>query len=214
VKCLELKWLGHASWKIKTAGKIIYVDPYEGVYDEEADVILSSHSHQDHCHAGKVEMIKGTKTEIIAPQDCGDKLNTSVKSLKPGEKVKLGEVKIKAVEAYNYKRFRSPGVPFHPKGLGVGYLLKSEGKTVYHTGDTDFIDEMKDLKDIDLLLIVSGGTYTMDNKDAADAAMAINPKVAIPQHIWDTDPMEFKEKVESDSSVTVKVLKSGDTFTL
>jgi L-ascorbate metabolism protein UlaG (beta-lactamase superfamily) len=214
VNCLELKWLGHASWKIKTAGKIIYVDPYEGVYDEEADVILSSHSHQDHCHAGKVNLIKGPKTEIIAPQDCGDKLNTSVKSLKPGEKVKLGDVKIKAVEAYNYKRFRSPGVPFHPKGLGVGYLIKSEGKTVYHTGDTDFIDEMKDLKDIDLLLIVSGGTYTMDNKDAADAAMAINPKVAIPQHIWDTDPTEFKEIVESNSSVIVKVLKPNDIYTL
>jgi L-ascorbate metabolism protein UlaG (beta-lactamase superfamily) len=211
---LELKWLGHASWKIKTAGKIIYVDPYEGVYDEEADVILSSHSHQDHCHAGKVNLIKGPKTEIIAPQDCGDKLNTSVKSLKPGEKVKLGDVKIKSVEAYNYKRFRSPGVPFHPKGLGVGYLIKSEGKTVYHTGDTDFIDEMKVLKDIDLLLIVSGGTYTMDNKDAADAAMAINPKVAIPQHIWDTDPTEFQEIVESNSNVMVKVLKPNDIYTL
>ena len=39
---MELKWLGHASWKIKTGGKTIYIDPYEGEYDEKADLVLST----------------------------------------------------------------------------------------------------------------------------------------------------------------------------
>jgi L-ascorbate metabolism protein UlaG (beta-lactamase superfamily) len=73
---------------------------------------------------------------------------------------------------------------------------------------------MDKIEDIDLLLIPSGGTYTMDNQDAAEATVAIHPKRAIPMHIWDTDPGEFKRKVESVSEVRVVVLKPGDTYDL
>jgi len=112
------------------------------------------------------------------------------------------------------KRFRSPGMPFHPKGLGVGYLIKAEGKKVYHVGDSDYIPEMDELKDVDVLLIPAGGTYTMDAEDAAEATIAINPKIAVPVHIWDTDPGEYKKKVEAASDVKVLILKPGDTFDL
>jgi L-ascorbate metabolism protein UlaG (beta-lactamase superfamily) len=209
---MKLKWLGHASWKLKAGGKTIYIDPYQGDYDEEADVILASHSHTDHCEPDKVKAVKGEDTVIVAPEDCSTKIGAPVRSLKPGEKATFGEVTVEAVEAYNVKRFRSPGVPFHPKGLGVGYLIKSEGKTVYHVGDSDFIPEMKALEGVDLLLIPSGGTYTMDNEDAAEATVAMRPKAAIPMHIWDTDPGEFKQKVESVSDVKVVVLRPGDSY--
>lgn len=209
---MKLKWLGHASWKLKAGGKTIYIDPYQGEYDEEADLILSSHSHTDHCEPSKVNMVKGEETVIIAPADCAEKIGAPVKSLEPGEKATYGEVTIEAVEAYNYKRFRSPGNPFHPKGLGVGYLVRAEGKTVYHVGDSDFIPEMKEIKDVDLLLIPSGGTYTMDNEDAAEAVVAMHPKVAVPMHIWDTNPGELKRKVESVSDVKVHIMKAGDTY--
>lgn len=209
---LKLKWLGHASWKITTDDKVIYVDPYQGEYDEEADIILASHSHQDHFDPKKVKLIRGEKTVVIAPPDVASKVNYPVKSLKPNEEAAFGKVKIQAVEAYNYKRFRSPGNPFHPKGFGVGYLIKAEGKVVYHAGDTDFIPEMKELKDLDLVLIPSGGTYTMDNAEAAQAVIAMHPKIAIPMHIWDTNPGEFKRMVESESDIKVSVLRPGETF--
>ncbi len=211
---MKLKWLGHASWKLKAGGKTLYLDPYQGDYDEEADVILASHSHTDHCEPDKVKAVKGEGTVIVAPEDCAAKIGAPVRSLKPGEKAAFGEVTVEAVEAYNVKRFRSPGVPFHPKGLGVGYLIKSEGKTVYHVGDSDFIPEMKDLEGVDLLLIPSGGTYTMDNEDAAEATVAMKPKTAIPMHIWDTDPGDYKKKVESVSDVKVVVLRPGDSYEL
>jgi L-ascorbate metabolism protein UlaG (beta-lactamase superfamily) len=150
----------------------------------------------------------------VAPEDCASKIGSSVESLKPGEKFTLGQIEIEAVEAYNTKRFRSPGVPFHPKGLGVGYLIKIDEKTVYHVGDSDFIPEMKEIKGVDLLLIPSGGTYTMDNEDAAEAAIAIHPKKVIPMHIWDTDPGVFKKNVEAVSDVQVVTLRPGDTFDL
>jgi len=118
------------------------------------------------------------------------------------------------VEAYNFKRFRNPGEPYHPKGLGVGYLVFAEGKTIYHVGDSDFIEEMKDLSGIDVMLVPSGGTYTMDCPDAVEAAMAINPVLAIPMHIWDTDPNEFKAQVESACDTKVKTMKPGETLSL
>lgn len=211
---MKLKWLGHASWKIKAGGKTIYIDPYEGDYDEKADIILASHSHTDHCEPSKVKEATGDGTVVVAPADCAEKIGAPVRSLKPGEKAEFGEVTVKAVEAYNVKRFRSPGVPFHPKGLGVGYIVKAEGKKVYHVGDSDYIPEMDGLKDIDVLLIPSGGTYTMDAEDAAEATVAINPKIAVPVHIWDTDPGEYKKKVEAASGVKVMILKPGDTFDL
>ena len=209
---MKLKWLGHASWKLKTGGKTIYIDPYEGDYDEKADIILASHSHTDHCEPSKVKEATGDGTVVVAPADCAEKIGAPVRSLKPGEKAEFGEVIVKAVEAYNVKRFRSPGMPFHPKGLGVGYLVKAEGKKVYHVGDSDYIPEMDELKDVDVLLIPSGGTYTMDAEDAAEATVAINPKIAVPVHIWDTDPGEYKKKVEAASGVKVMILKPGDTF--
>jgi L-ascorbate metabolism protein UlaG (beta-lactamase superfamily) len=209
---MKLEWLGHASWKLKAGDKTIYIDPYQGVYDEEADLILSTHSHMDHCDPSKVNAVKGEDAVVVAPADCAAKIGSPVKSLKPGEKATFGDIEVEAVEAYNVKRFRSPGVPFHPKGLGVGYLIKAEGKTIYHVGDSDFIEEMKRVKGIDVMLIPSGGTYTMDSEDAAEAAVAVHPKVVIPMHIWDTDPGEFKKKVESVSDVSVVVLKAGDTY--
>jgi len=211
---LEIKWLGHASWKIKTGGKVIYIDPYEGSYDEKADLVLSTHHHDDHCKPDKVMQARADKTVIVAPPECGKKLGVPVKSLKPGEKTTVGPVTVEAVEAYNYKRFRSPGNPFHPRGVGVGYLVKAEGKTVYHAGDTDFVEEMKKLKGVDLALMPSGGTYTMDAPEAAEATIAFNPKQAVPMHIWDTDPAAYKKKVEAGSSTKVQIMKPGDTLKL
>jgi len=207
---ISIKWLAHASFQIKTEGKTIYVDPYEGEYSEKADLILVTHSHTDHCDPSKIGKVLKEDTVIIAPEDCVSKIGGSVKTLKPGEETTVGNIRVRAVEAYNYKRFRSPGIPYHPKGFGVGYLIMAEGKTLYHAGDTDFIPEMRQLDHMDVALLPSGGTYTMDNVEAAEAAVAIKPKTVIPMHRWDTNPEEFKKKVEADSNIKVVVLREGE----
>ena len=211
---MELKWLGHASWKLKTGGKIIYIDPYEGEYDEPADIILSTHHHDDHCKPDKIAMIKTDDTKIIAPEQCGEKLGTEVHSLKPGDSTRIGDIGIRAVEAYNFKRFRTPDQPFHPKGIGVGYIVFAEGKSIYHVGDSDFVEEMKDLTGIDLMLVPSGGIYTMDCAEAVEAAATINPVAAIPMHVWDTDPHEFKNQLEAVCDTKVTIMKPGETLSL
>jgi L-ascorbate metabolism protein UlaG (beta-lactamase superfamily) len=209
---ISVKWLGHASFEIKAGNKTIYIDPYEGEYKERADLLLISHSHDDHCNPLKIKKIIDENTLVIAPADCVSKIGGKVKSLKPEERVFVEDIKVEAVEAYNYKRFRSPGHPFHPKGFGVGYHVTIGKKTIYHAGDTDFIPEMRNLRNVYLALLPSGGTYTMDNLEAAEAALAIKPKFVIPMHRWNTNPNEFKKDVEAKSTIKVILLNPGEEF--
>jgi len=210
---VTLKWLAHAGFQIKAEGKTIYIDleKYDE-FSEKADLILVTHSHTDHCDPAQIEKARKPNTVVIAPADCVSKIGGKVKTLKAGGEAKVGNIKVKAVEAYNIKRFRSPGTPFHPKGLGVGYLITAESKTIYHAGDTDFIPEMRQLGNVDVALLPSGDTYTMDNADAAEAALAFKPKAVIPMHRWSTNSMELKNRVESKSSIKVVLLKEGEEY--
>jgi L-ascorbate metabolism protein UlaG (beta-lactamase superfamily) len=208
-----VKWLAHASFQISSSGKVVYVDLEEyGKPVDKADMVLVTHSHTDHCDPAKIKQVRKDDTVVIAPADCVSKIGGAVKTLKPGEETTVNGAKVRAVEAYNYKRFRSPGNPYHPKGFGVGYLITLEGKTIYHAGDTDFIPEMRQLGNIDVALLPSGGTYTMDNEEAALAAIAINPKVVIPMHRWDTNPEELKKRVEANSKIKVLLLKEDEEY--
>jgi L-ascorbate metabolism protein UlaG (beta-lactamase superfamily) len=211
---IVVKWLGHASFIVKAEGQTIYIDPYEGEYHEKANLVLVTHSHHDHCDSSQISKIRGNHTIIVAPADCASTIGGQVRTLKPGEKATFGPIAVTATAAYNSKRFRSPGNPYHPKGFGVGYLITAGGKTVYHAGDTDRIPEMDQLGKVDLALLPSGGTYTMDNNDAVEAALAITPKVVIPMHRWDTDPAEFKKGVKAKSTIKVVTLNPGAEFKL
>ena len=209
-----MKWLGHASFQIVVNEKIIYIDPYEGDYTDKADILFISHDHHDHCDPSKIELIRKDDTVVIGPSGCAEKVQGKVKILKPGEKVTAEGVHVEAVHAYNVKRFRSAGIPFHPKGSGLGFLITIEGKTVYFAGDTDFVPEMKDLKKVDLALVPVGGTYTMDLPDAVEAVQAIRPEAVIPMHRLGVDLTEFKKQVESSSNTKVILLNPNEYYEL
>lgn len=210
-----IKYLAHACFQIRAEDKIVYVDLEEyGKASEMADLILVTHSHTDHCDPFKISKLRKADTIVIAPSECVSKIGENVKTLKPGEEMTIDGIKVRAVDAYNYKRFRSPGNPFHPKGLGVGYLITVEGKTIYHAGDTDFIPEMREFGRVDVALLPTGDTYTMDNAEAALAAEAISPKTVIPMHRWNTDPEEFKKKVEANSKVKVQIMQEDEEYTI
>jgi len=208
-----IKYLAHASFQIAGGGKNIYVDLEK--YSEpaqKADLILVTHSHTDHCDPAKIEQVRTKDTIVVAPQDCVSKIGGTVRVLEPGDETTVDGIQVRAVDAYNVKRFRSPGKPYHPKDFGVGYLITLEGKTIYHAGDTDLIPEMRELGDIDVALLPSGDTYTMDNAEAAEAARIIHPQAVIPMHRWKTDPAEFRKKVESDSDIKVILLREGEEY--
>lgn len=212
---MMLKWLGHASFLLETRGKKIYIDPYVGDYDVKADAVLISHGHGDHCDLEKLAMVRTPETVIYTSEACAEGIPPgNVVTMSPGEKKSFHGIVIHAVEAYNFKRFRSPGVPYHPEGTQVAFIVESEGKRVYHAGDSDYLPSMNELEDITLALLPIMGRAVMDVDEAVEAAIGIKPEMVMPIHWRDSDPEEFKAKVEARSDLKVILMQDGETLTL
>jgi len=222
---ITIRYLAHASFQIKTEDQNIYIDPSTkntGLKKdafEPADLILVTHGHQDHFDKDLIKKIRKMGSPVIAPLNLKKEIKGGIVwDLSPGQFMKMitSDGTIWATEAYNVKRFRPNGEPFHPKGFGVGFLLKIGEKRIYHAGDTDLIPEMEKLVDVgvDVALLPSGDTYTMDINEAAEAVLTIKPKIAIPMHLKGADPIAFKEKVESQSDTKVVILSEGEEYTL
>ncbi len=205
----QIHWLGHDAFRID-GPETIYLDPYElGEGNPEADVIFISHDHHDHCSPEDVTKIQGDKTTIVTIAAAAKKLTGDVRIVEPGDTVEVRGIEVEAVPAYNVNKFRSPGVPFHPKEAGhVGFVITLEGKRIYHAGDTDLIPEMADLRGIDVALLPVSGTYVMTAEEAVQAAEAIQPKVVIPMHVGrGIGSLESAETFREKAPVDVVVLE-------
>ena len=177
-----LTWLGHASFRLERAGVVVYFDPWKVEGEpRDADLILISHPHFDHLSAPDVIKVAKPDAEIVAVEDCVQPLkdggvSAPIRAVKPGEKAEVKGIPLEAVPAYNSDK------EFHPKENNwVGFILELEGVRFYHAGDTDHIPEMSGFK-TDVALLPVSGTYVMTAEQAADAAKAIQPKVAVPMH--------------------------------
>lgn len=195
----NIHWLGHDSFRIDGKGAVIYIDPYRLKGGPKADLILVTHEHGDHASPEDVAKIRKADTVIVAPAAAAAKLSGEIKTVAPGQELTVKGVAIRTVPAYNLTKFRSPGVPYHPKEAGhVGYVLLVDGVRIYHAGDTDHIPEMAGLAP-DVALLPVSGTYVMTAEEAVEAAAAIRPRVAIPMHVGESigtldDAARFKAK--------------------
>lgn len=198
----DIHWLGHDTFKI-SGQKIIYTDPFKIKKSDVADIILITHEHHDHCSPEDIKKIQGPKTVIISSADCAAKLTGNVKTAKPGERFNIDGIEIEAVPAYNTNK------NFHTKERGwVGYIFKVNNIRIYLAGDTDRISEMKSFKNIDVALLPVSGTYVMTAEEAVNAALDINPKIAIPMHYGSivgssSDAKKFADGLKGKISVVI-----------
>ena len=178
----KISWFGHASMLLKSGGKnIYYIDPFkfENRAKEKADIIFITHAHSDHCSSEDVSKILKPSTKIFASQGCHEVLGREVILTEPNKSYMHEGLKFETIPAYNTHPQRTA----HPRSNNwVGYILELGGKRVYHAGDTDFIPEMKNLKNIDIAMLPMGNKYTMDVNEAILAANQIKAKVTIPIH--------------------------------
>ena len=207
---VEINWLGHDGFKINNS-KAIYIDPFKIKESEKADLILITHEHYDHLSLDDINKIYYNGTIIIAGEICKNNLGNfkDVKYVKPGDKLKIENVEIEAVYAYNINKFRSPGILYHPKeDKKLGFILTINNTRIYHAGDTDLIPEMNNLNNIDIALLPVSGKYVMDVNEAVEAVKIIKPKNAVPMHINSIigtmrDAEEFKEKASKYCKVEI-----------
>ena len=234
-----IRWFPPSWFQIKYKDKIIYIDPawmrtlfanypkkvefskwpdpIDGLPEkdlEKADVILITHHHKDHCKRVTVNRLKKKDTLIIAPEHCLTELDKNIKMIGSGEEISFGNIRVKAIDAYNTSEGRSTR-KVHKKGKCVGYLISMPGKRIYHAGDTDFIPEMKKLGKVDVAMLPIGGTFTMDVDEAVEAALVIEPNIIIPMHFKKKgNPHEFKKKLEAKSDIKVIELQIGEVCEL
>lgn len=182
---LDLERKGHDTFRI-AGSKVIYIDPFQLKSQDKADLVLLSHEHFDHLSREDLEKVCTRETHVVASPLCKDGLKglhaKATTFLEAGQKVDVDGVEVRAVPAYNTNKFREPGKAFHPQGEPrLGFIIAMDGTRIYHAGDTDFIPEMKSVQ-CDIALLPVSGTYVMTAEEAAEAAAAIKPRIAIPMH--------------------------------
>ena len=160
-------------------GLTIYFDPYD-IKEKvsNADYIFITHPHWDHLDIDSINNIANEKTIIVGPSSVIEKLDKSFNLLEvePNKNYNLNNISFKTVPSYNIGR------DYHPKEARyVGYLLNLNDITYYISGDTDVIEELKELT-ADVIFLPVGGTYTMTREEAVGLANTIKPIYAIPIH--------------------------------
>jgi L-ascorbate metabolism protein UlaG (beta-lactamase superfamily) len=207
---LEITFLGHGTLMLNFRGKIFHIDPFSRVADfsklPKANVILITHEHHDHLDLDALASVRIEETEIVLTETCAEQVEGGV-VMHNGDVQTVMGVTIEAVPAYNLVHKRENGDPFHPKGVGNGYVLTFGDKRVYVAGDTENIPEMKELQDIDIAFLPMNLPYTMTPEMIADAAQTIQPKILYPYHYSDTDTSKIVQLLREQAGIEVRIRK-------
>jgi len=207
---LVISFLGHATLMMTYGGKTIHIDPVSSEADygklPQADVILITHEHFDHLDLKAVNAIKTAGTKIVGTPDVAKKI-PGIIVMKNGDTQTVNGLKIETVAAYNIKHMREPGKPFHPKGVGNGYIVTFGDKRLYLAGDTENTPEMKHLQSIDIAFLPMNLPYTMTPEMVADAARAFKPKILYPYHCGETDTTKLVALLKDEKGIDVRIRK-------
>ncbi len=212
---LKMTPILHATMVLEWDGKTIYMDPYGGADRFEgfanADLVCITHLHGDHLNKETLIGLDLSQTILIAPQsvveELGDISFAKIHVLANGEDMDIIGINVKAVPMYNLP---DDDTSRHPKGWGNAYVLTIGGKTLYVSGDTEDITEMRNLKNIDYAFVCMNLPYTMDVDHAADAVLDFKPGVVYPFHFRGSngfsDVEKFKELVNAgDKNIEVRL---------
>ncbi|GAB4311904.1 MBL fold metallo-hydrolase [Pseudothermotoga elfii] len=191
---MRITWFGHACFLIDTGKTLILTDPFDSsvgyrVPDVTVDLITESHQHFDH---NAHRLIKG-KFEII--KDSGD--------------YEFRDVKISGIETFHDDESGAR------RGRNIVFVFDFDRFRVAHLGDLGHIpdeSQIKHLKDLDVLLLPVGGTFTIGPKEARKILDLIKPKIAIPMH-YKTKYIKFDiAPVEEFTRLCENVRCTSDNF--
>jgi L-ascorbate metabolism protein UlaG (beta-lactamase superfamily) len=163
---MKIKWFGHSCFMITSEkGTKIILDPYKNTLgyklpeELEADIVATSHNHSDHNNINAVK-------------------NSFVHINKAGNFSEQG-IEIKGIETFHDK------ISGAKKGKNIIYNFKIDDINVCHCGDLGHIltsQHLKEIGNVDILIIPVGGGYTIDALDAVKVMEQLNPTVVIPMH--------------------------------
>jgi len=207
-KQVSFTFIKHSSLEIKYDGLSIQIDPVIKLNPQtdyskfpKAHVILITHEHFDHFDKDAIATLSNESTQIVLNNRCAEMLGKGI-ALSNGDKIQLrDDIMLEAVPAYNITPDHQQ---FHPKGRDNGYVLTIDGLRVYIAGDTEDIDEMRNLQNIDIAFMPCNQPYTMTPEQLANAARMFMPTVIYPYHYNDT-PVEKIKGLLNDTKIDVRI---------
>jgi len=225
-KALSITWLGHAAFEvISPGGTRFLIDPfltknpatpseYKDLDRYHPNYILVTHSHGDHL-GDAVELAKLSKAKLVSVimldtfVTKGGLPREQIETVNVGDQVTAGDVKVHVVPAMHSSE---------PSGRPVGYVLEfSDGRTLYHEGDTWIFGDMSLIQEFyhpNIILMACGPAG--DGHYARTAWLAVNryfkPQVVIPMHYGalpgSLTEADIRAVVGNDSRV--KFMKPGE----
>ena len=200
----SIQYLGHSSFQIRLGNVVILfnpaiADPLGGHARQaksalnphavrECDLIILSNEDPVNCEPETVkEISERCYSSVVAPRPALSKISISDRfkiAVKTGDKFSMKGVDIQVVKA------------IHPQSqYPAGYVVKGDGLSIYHAGDTYSFSDMGLIK-CDVALVPIGGGSMMDPFAANSAVKEMRPKVAVPMcyNTFDKimqDPQEF-----------------------
>ena len=103
-------------------------------------------------------------------------------------------------------------------GNPAGIIIQSDGKVLYHAGDTGLFYDMKligEMNKIDVAFLPIGDNFTMGVDDAVKAVELLQPRKAVPIHyktfdVIDVDPVPFITQVAA-RGIAAQILEVGQS---
>jgi L-ascorbate metabolism protein UlaG (beta-lactamase superfamily) len=192
---MKLKYLGHSCFQLQINDMFIVFDPFIrgnvlaaeaniDIDEVKADYILVSHGHDDHT-GDLLYLAERTQAKVVCAWEVYMWLSkngyTNSHPMNIGGKWQFdfGTVKM------TFAAHSSSMADGTYAGVAGGFLIETEGKTIYYSGDTALIQEMKllgELYKIDTALLPIGDNFTMDYKEANLAAGFIRCNNIIAMH--------------------------------
>ncbi len=208
---LEMFFIGHGTLMLKFNGLVIHIDPVMREADyatlPDADLVLVTHEHGDHLDMTAIRHIMQEDTKVVMTETCMEQLEDfKAIVMSNGDVETLHGIRITAIPAYNIEHTRSNGNPYHPKGVGNGYVLSFGNANVLIGGDTENIPEIKNLSvDIAVAFLPMNLPYTMTTEMVADAAKAFQPGILYPYHYGETDPQKLVGLLKDEKGIEVRI---------
>ena len=229
---MQLTWLGHSAVHLDIAGRSVLIDPFwtdnpkhpEGFEDAlgHVDFIVLTHGHSDHL-GDSARLARKYDATVVAIFEIVSYLGAQgIEKFEPmnlGGTVKRDGLAFTMVHALHSSAMIEGGKPV-TMGDPAGFVIKGEGKSVYHAGDTEIFSDMALIQRIHqpkIGLIPMGDRFTMGPETAAMACNEfLDLQVIVPIH-WGTfglltgDPKTFKSLVRRGE---VRLPQPGEALSL